>query len=105
MGNFSANGGTDTFSGSQLGWAPVVTDDTDAFTDSLGNTYDQLSTAGPVVNPNTAAATGLSAGSTLMAAAPNRGLGIAIADARLKLLIPVTADAGTYEGVLTFSAS
>ena len=105
MGQFAANGGTDTFSGSQLGWAPVVTDDTDAFTDSLGNSYDQLATAGPVVNPNTAAATGLSAGSTLMSAAPGSGLGIAIADARLKLLIPVTADAGTYEGVLTFSAS
>lgn len=105
MSNFAANGGTDTFSGSQLGWQPVVTADTAAFTDSLGNTYDQTATAGPVVAPNTAAATGLSAGSVLMQAAPNAGLGVAIADARLKLLIPVTADAGLYEGTLTFSAA
>ena len=105
MGAFSANGGTDTFSGSQLGWAPQKTEDTAAFTDSLGNTYDQLATAGPVVLPNTAAATGLTNGSVLMQAAANRGLGIAIADARLKLLIPVTADAGLYTGVLTFSAA
>jgi hypothetical protein len=31
------------------------------------------------------------------------GLGIAKIDARLKLLIPVSADAGTYSGVLTFT--
>lgn len=105
MGNFSANGGTDTFSGSQLGWAPQKTEDTGAFTDSLGVTYDQVATAGPVVAPNTAAATGLTNGSVLMQAAANSGLGIAIADARLKLLIPVTADAGLYTGVLTFSAA
>jgi hypothetical protein len=105
MGDFSANGGTDTFSGSQLGWAPQKTEDTGSFTDSLGASYDQVATAGPVVAPNTAAATGLSAGSVLMQAAPNAGLGVAIADARLKLLIPVTADAGLYEGTLTFSAA
>ena len=105
MGNFSANGGTDTFSGSQLGWTPQKTEDTGSFTDSLGNSYDQTATAGPVVQPNTLAASGLSAGSTLMQAPSGSGLGIAIADARLKLLIPVTADAGTYTGVLTFSAA
>jgi large repetitive protein len=105
MGDFSANGGTDIFSGSQLGWAPQKTEDTGAFTDSLGNTYDQVATAGPVVQPNTAAATGLSNGSVLMQANAGAGLGIAIADARLKLLIPVTADSGVYTGVLTFSAA
>jgi hypothetical protein len=37
-------------------------------------------------------------------AAPGQGLGTAILDARVKLLIPVTADAGRYEGSLRFSA-
>lgn len=104
MSDFSAGPG-DTFSGSQFGWAPVVTSDTPAFTDSLGNSYDQVASAGPVVQPNTAAATGLGNGSALMSASAGSGLGIAVADARLKLLIPVTADAGTYVGTLTFSAA
>ncbi len=101
MSNFSANGGSDVFSGSQLGWEPVNTQDTGPFTDSNGVSYDQLTAAGPVVQPNTPNATGLSSGRPLVTGAAGAGLGVAIADARLKLLIPVTADAGLYEGTLT----
>jgi hypothetical protein len=32
-----------------------------------------------------------------------KSLGMAVLDARLRLLIPVTADAGTYTGTLTFT--
>jgi hypothetical protein len=105
MGTFSANGNTDSFSGSQLGWTPQATENTGAFTDSLGNTYDQQTTAGPVVAPNSPAASGLSSGKLLLSAAAGSGLGTAIGDARLKLLIPVTADAGLYQGTLTLSAA
>lgn len=109
--NFTAGPGK-SFSGSQLGWVPVVTEDTGSFVDSLGNTYDQVATAGGAIAPNSAVAAGLSSNRTLIQAngaatvAPsvtNGGLGTAIADARLKLLIPVTAQAGTYTAVLTIS--
>jgi hypothetical protein len=33
-----------------------------------------------------------------------KSLGMAVLDARVRLLIPVSADAGTYTGTLTFSA-
>ena len=110
MSAFTAGAGK-TFSGSQLGWSPVRTSDTAAFSDSDGTSYDQVVDAGPVVAPNTPNATGLSSGRTLgiaaglAGAAPTLtgGLGIAELDARLKLLIPVTAQSGTYVGTLTFS--
>lgn len=113
MGAFTSGPGK-TFSGSQLGWSPVKTSDTALFTDSDGNTYDMTVNAGAVVNPNTASASGLSSGRTLGVAAAQActgsaptactgGLGIAELDARLKLLIPVTARSGLYTGTLTFS--
>ncbi len=104
MSAFTANGGTDSFSGSQLGWNPVMTEDTSAFTDSNGLTYNQTVTPGAAVAPNSANAAGLSTGRTLASAAANNGLGTAILDARLKLLIPVTADSGDYEGTLSITA-
>ncbi len=111
MGAFTSGPGK-TFSGSQLGWTPVKTSDTGAFTDSDGVTYDQTTAPGAVVEPNTPNATGMSSGRSLGTAAalagtaPNLtgGLGIAEFDARLKLLIPITAKSGTYTGVLTISA-
>jgi len=111
MGSFTAGPGK-TFSGSQLGWTPVRTSDTAAFTDSDGITYDQVTNPGAVVLPNTPNATGMSSGRALGTAAalagtsPNLtgGLGIASFDARLKLLIPVTKKSGIYTGVLTISA-
>lgn len=113
MSTFSS--GSDSFSGSQLGWTPVMTDDTDLFNDADGDTYDQVVDAGPVVAPNTlASAGGLSNPSVLGSAdteacsggtpdACTGGLGIAVLDARLLLLIPITADSGTYVGTLTLS--
>lgn len=103
MGAFSAGAGK-SFSGSQLGWSPKKTSDTGAFTDSNGTTYDQVVTGGAAVAPNTANIDGLSSGRALGSAAANAGLGIAELDARLKLLIPITAKSGTYTGTLTISA-
>jgi hypothetical protein len=103
MGAFTAGPGK-SFSGSQLGWSPVATSNTAAFTDSDGNVYDQTTAPGPVVLPNTPNASGLSGGRALGTAPANAGLGIAEFDARLKLLIPVTAKSGAYTGVLTISA-
>jgi hypothetical protein len=102
-----------SFSGSQLGWTPIRTDDTQPFTDSLGNAYDQVTTAGDPVAPNTPLTSGLSTQRTLISASglsaagadsSTGGLGTAIADARLKLLIPVTAQAGLYTATLTLTA-
>ena len=102
MGTFTAGAGK-TFSGSQLGWTPVKTSDTAPFTDADGNTYDQVVTAGGRVDPNTAA--GLGSGRVLGLAAATQGLGIAELDARLKLLIPVTAKSGVYRGTLTLTVT
>jgi hypothetical protein len=102
MGTFSAGPGKQ-FSGSQLGWTPVKTSDTEAFTDSDGITYDQMVTAGGAVAPNSPNASGLGSGRELGGAAAGEGLGIGVLDARLKLLIPVTAKSGTYTGVLSIT--
>lgn len=104
MSDFTANGGTDSFSGSQLGWVPQVTEDTGPFTDSEGNTYDQVVSSGGPVAPNSPEASGLTSGAVLASADATEGLGTAILDARFKLLIPVTADAGTYEGTLSITS-
>lgn len=104
-----------TFSGSQLGWDPVKTSSTPQFTDSDGNSYTQLVNAGAQVEPNTPNASGLGSGKTLAQAPTNAcsvtgppstctgGLGQSALDARLKLLIPVTAVSGVYNATLTFS--
>jgi hypothetical protein len=102
MGTFTS--ATDHFSGSELGWTPIKTSDTAAFTDSDGNTYDQIVTAGPVVAPNSPNATGLSNLSVLGSAIAGQGLGIGVLDANLKLWIPITKKAGDYTGVLTITA-
>lgn len=114
MGDFSAStlandgsgfDGPDQFSGDFVGWTPVVTEDTSAFdSDADGAAdYDQHVVAGAIVNPNTPG--GLGNGETLASADGGEGLGTAILDARIKLIIPVTADAGLYEGALRFSAA
>ncbi len=113
MGAFTAGTGK-SFSGSQLGWTPEKTSDTEAFVDSDDNSYDQVVLAGDRVDPNTPNATGLSSGRNLGTAAGlaeiapksfTGGLGIAELDARLKLLIPVTAKSGTYNGTLTLTVT
>jgi hypothetical protein len=102
------------FSGAQLGWSPVLTATTPAFTSADGTTYTQQAAAGPKVAPNTSASgtDGLNTPKTLASAAPRAGtapaltggLGTAVLDARLKLLIPVTVPAGNYTATLTISA-
>ncbi len=104
---------TKTFAGSQLGWNPLMTDDSDPFTDSDGISYDQSVTAGGIANPNSVLGTGLGSGVTLgqagaqAGASPNftGGLGVAQLDARLKLLIPVTKRSGVYNGTLTITVT
>ena len=109
---FSAGPGK-TFSGSQLGWTPVLTDKTGPFADASGNSYSMAVSAGGAINPNTSGAGGLGAsGKTLLSSvgftstgpsSGTGGLGIAIGDARLKLLIPITAQSGAYTATLTFT--
>ena len=90
--------GANTFSGNYLGWTPVKTLDSTATLEG----YDQTVVAGSTVVPSYA--TGLTTDKVLASAAPNLGLGIAYLDARLKLLIPVTANNGVYSATLTISA-
>jgi hypothetical protein len=97
----------DTFSGDFLGWTPVVTGDTSAFDDDANPAtaaYNQTVTAGARVQPGTDLGLGDGSSEVLASAPAGSGLGTAILDARVKLLIPVTADAGLYEGTLTFSS-
>ncbi len=89
--------GGQTFSGKYLGWSPVVTSDSGVSFDG----YDQLVVGGPVVAPGQG--NGLSTARALAAAPFGRGLGVATLDARLKLFVPVTADAGTYTATLTIT--
>ena len=97
MSNFDVVGGGASFSGNYLGWTPVVTDDSDLTVAG----YNQTAVAGASVLPTTAA--GLATPKALASTAGGAGLGIASFDARLKLLIPVSARAGTYNGTLTFT--
>lgn len=89
--------GSDTFSGNYLGWTPVVTSTSGTTLEG----YDQTVAAGSTVAP--AFASGLTSPKTLASAVANQGLGIAVLDARLKLLIPVTANSGVYTATLTFT--
>ncbi|MGB8862020.1 MAG: WxL domain-containing protein, partial [Ilumatobacteraceae bacterium] len=97
MSSFDVVGGGASFSGNYLGWSPVVTDDSDLTTAG----YDQVAVPGAAVLPTTAA--GLATPKALASASAGAGLGIASFDARLKLLIPSSARAGTYNGTLTFT--
>ena len=105
----STTDATDTFSGNLLGWDPEVTWDSDVDLDG----YNMTVAAGGVRQPQGAAsATGLGAAfnstntslaSSLAQSPAGTSLGQAVLDARLRLLIPVTADAGIYRGTLTFT--
>jgi hypothetical protein len=64
-------------------------------------TYNMVVNPGVAVDPN---APGLGTSKVLANAPAGSGLGITTLDARLKLLIPSTVRAGTYTGILTFSA-
>jgi hypothetical protein len=103
MGPFVGSNPANTFSGNYLGWTPKVTSDSAA----TGG-YDQVVTAGTAVAPGTGIPTGsgmaAAGGKTLASAAAGNGVGIAVLDARIKLLIPVSANADTYTGILTLSS-
>jgi len=106
MGTFSKPGSS--FSGNHLGWTPKLTSDTPAFDDDLDPgtaDYSQAAAAGASVAPRSTGAAGMVAGQALGTAPVNSGLGIAVFNARLKLLIPVTAVNGLYEGTLTFTVA
>jgi hypothetical protein len=106
---FTRTGGGDSFSGNLLGWNPEVTYDSSPNLDG----YDMLVQAGDIRDATSTASTmGLGDISnetnntlTQSLAKSNAGtsLGMAVIDARLRLLIPVAANAGTYTGTLTFT--
>ena len=73
-----------SFSGDFLGWFPQTT----------SSSAGQSVTAGTAVAPGTSG--GMTSNPTLASAPSGAGLGIATLDARLALLIPVSADADNY---------
>ena len=109
MSAFTRTGGGDSFSGNLLGWNPEVTYDSSANLDG----YDMVVTAGGVRQPSaTSSTTGLGAGTnvgnttlaqSLAQSSAGSSLGLTVLDARLRLLIPVAANSGTYTGTLTFT--
>lgn len=93
----------DFFSAKQLGWTPRVTSFTTPFPDGNGGTYTPDPQRGDNVDPNsTVANTSALEIARTMASAEN-GLGTTVLDARVRVLIPVTADAGRYESQLTIT--
>lgn len=88
--DFLATGGSASFPGSSLGWAPSVADNTGG------------AVAGPLVRPSTGS--GLTAGATLVSAPAGHALGSVTADAALDLRIPLETPAGDYASVLTLTA-
>ena len=93
---------TNTINGSYLGWTPYIQNTTPI----TGTGYLQTVTAGSQVLPGTGVVSGLGGlanGRRLSQAAPNLGLGVAQMDARLRLLIPTTANNDTYTGILNFT--
>ena len=118
MSNFtSTSDASDTFSGNLLGWNPEVTWDSLANLDGYnmevlaGDVRQPVATAstaglgpnGAVNNATQADTTKGTRANSLAKATFEKSLGMAVIDARLRLLIPVTADAGTYTGTLTFT--
>jgi hypothetical protein len=101
MGSFTS--GSNTFHGNLMGWNPQVNGTSGETLDG----YDQVVTAGSAKDPVASSnADGLAKDKkgTLASAAATKGLGIATLDARLRLLIPLTAKAGTFTGTLTFTS-
>ena len=92
--------GSNTFSGNFLGFQPVVTADSGATLDG----YNQVVVAGLPIAPQAPSSNkGMAAGQPIATADAGQGLGIAYIDARLTLLIPLTARSGTFVGTLTFT--
>lgn len=98
---------TDNFNARQLGWTPQLSDKTQPFMDGQGVLYTPTPVQGGAVSPSSGATLtlGLGAAQQLGHAVPGKGLGISIFDARVKLLIPVTSDSGTYIATLTITTA
>jgi hypothetical protein len=93
------NGGTtpnDTFSSNLLGWQPRVTAARD-----VAGFFDRNVLPGPAIEPSADPAPGQSR--TLASAPPGKIATFAQLDARLKLLIPATANNGRYSATITFT--
>lgn len=95
----------DVFSAKQLGWTPVVSSFTQPFPDGNGGTYTPNPVAGPNVDPNSTVANTSALDIARTLASADDGLGTTVLDARVRVLIPVTADAGRYESTLTITTA
>ena len=86
----------DTFTGSHLGWTPIVAQQSD----------QQGVVAGPVTDPRGPGdpGTGLGDSAPLATAPGGAGRGTARLDAELRLSVPTDTAAGTYTGTLTLTA-
>ena len=88
--------------GDYLGWTPYVQNTTP----TTGTGYTQTVARGLQVLPGTGVVSGsggLGSGRRLSIATENLGLGIAQMDARLRMLIPTTANNDVYTGILNFT--
>jgi hypothetical protein len=102
MGDFTTGtgGAKKTFGGNHAGVDPVLTG-------KSGNTFGEYANqaaVGSAVEPMGNSNVGISSNQTLASAAANHGLGMAVVDARVELLVPVWVVAGTYTATLTVSA-
>lgn len=92
---------TNIIDGDYLGWTPYVQNTTP----TTGTGYTQTVAPGAQVLPGTGvvSGSGLGSGRRLSIATENLGLGIAQMDARLRMLIPITANNDVYTGILNFT--
>jgi hypothetical protein len=88
------------FSGDLLGWNPMHTADSGATLDNYNMTVTQGATVAPAAS---ASGNGLGVAKALSSAAAGSSLGISVENARLKLLVPVTAASGIYTATVTFT--
>jgi hypothetical protein len=98
----STTDANDKFSGNLLAWNP----DNSYKSGTSIDGYNMAVTNGAVTTPQQVGNTaGLKAARQPLGTSPaGQSLGIAAFDARLRLLIPTSADNGTYTGYLTFTA-
>jgi hypothetical protein len=89
-------GDSGLFSGGYLGWSPATSTNGEQAYDG----YQQVVTPGGVVLPDPERPPGAR---VLARADAGSGLGWAMIDARLKVLIPLAVDAGTYRATVTIT--